>query len=87
MTEKFIESIENSVKQHFKLKKICACSKPWMNDHVKKAIKSSGKWDNPTTKDDLDQARLNLEKIIQDEMHKHWKHFQNETAELPQNKF
>ena len=35
MTEKFIESIENSVKQHFKLKKICAYSKPWMHDHVK----------------------------------------------------
>ena len=42
MTEKFIESIENSVKQHFKLKKICAYSKPWMNDHVKKLLKSSG---------------------------------------------
>ena len=45
------------------------------------------KWDNPTTKADLEQARQNLEKIIQNEMNNHWKHFQNETAGLPQNKF
>ena len=69
--KKFIESIDKSVKQHFEIKSISTYSKPWMNEYVKRAIKNTRKlkmantkWDNPTTKADLDQTLLSICKSI-----------------------
>ena len=94
LCEQFIEAIEKSVKLHFKKKLICKYSKPWMKDSIKKAIKDFRrhkrlyvKRNNPTNLENFSDAKSRLESLIRNEIDNHWKNFQNETAQLPQQKF
>ena len=93
-TKKFIECIEVSVRDHFKVKSVCNYSKPWMSEKVKKAIKTyrklkrkNRKWDNPTSAADMNEAKSKLDYLIHDAMQNHWKNFQGEIQDSSQNNF
>ena len=94
MCQNFLETIESSVKQHFKQKSVCIYSKPWMNKSIKKAITTFRrkkriyvKYNNPSTEEDFIEAKNDLHNLIETAIQNHWKDFQNETSQLPQQKF
>ena len=65
-----------------------------MNKSIKKAITTFRrkkriyvKYNNPSTEEDFIEAKNDLHNLIETAIQNHWKDFQNETSQLPQQKF
>ena len=87
ITKNFLIAFHESINHCFSQKKICQHSKFWMTESIKKAIKNfksckrrNRKWCDPSSSQDLTEAKVHLDKLIQTETDRYWANYLQETG-------
>ena len=87
ITKNFLKAFHDSIDHCFSQKKICQYSKFWMTEAIKQAIKEfkkckrrNRKWCDPSSSQDLSEAKAHLDHLIQIETDKYWANYLRETG-------